>query len=118
MCRPGGVVAINVLGGLPALRQAVTKLKPYFQHLHALCTPDMNILFGRAALGSNADNSSARLALWRLTAAAAALKPLAILCDEVLSEQLEQWAMNDGLHDVLKSEFGYGWFAALDLVKS
>ena len=111
------MAAINILGGLPALHEAVTQLTPHFQHLHVLCTPELNIVFGRAALGSDADSNTARTALWRVTAAAAALKPLPVLCDEILSEQLEQWAVNDELHDVLKSEFGYGWFAAQDLVK-
>ena len=101
---------------MPALKEAESKVAPHFQHLHALCTPELNILFGRAALGSNAD-SNAGTALWRVTAAAAALKPLAVLCDEVLSEQLEQWAINDELHQVLKSEFGYGWFAAHEFLK-
>lgn len=117
LCRPGGVAAINILGGLPALKEAIFQITPHFQHLHALCTPEVNILFARAALGSDADSNSGRTALWRVTAAAAALKPLHSLCDELLSEQLEQWAVNDELHDVLKSEYGYGWFSAQDLMK-
>ena len=116
-CRPGGVAAINVLGGMPALKQAVAALSPHFQHLHALCTPEASILFGRAALGSHTGGASACTALWRVTAAAAAIKPLPVLCDELLSEQLEQWAMNDEFHDMLKSEFGYGWFFGQDILK-
>ncbi|KAL0032300.1 hypothetical protein WJX79_003594 [Trebouxia sp. C0005] len=46
-----------------------------------------------------------------------ALKPLHSLCDELLSEQFEQWAVNDELHDVLRSEYGYGWFSAQDLME-
>ena len=93
--RPGGVAAVNILGGLPALKEAILRITPHFQHLHALCTPEVNILFARAALGSDADSNSGRTALWRVTAAAAALKPLHRLCDEPLREQLEQWAVND-----------------------
>jgi len=115
--RPGGIAAINILGGLPALKEAIFKITPHFQHLHALCTPEVNTLFARAALGGDADSNSGRTALWRVTAAAAALKPLHSLCDELLSEQLEQWAVNDELHDVLKSEYGYGWFSAQDLME-
>lgn len=101
---------------MPAVKQAIASLAPHFQHLHALCTPEASILFGRAALGSDNDNTPARTALWRVTATAAAIKPLSVLCEEVLSEQLEQWAVNDALHDLLKSDFGYGWFAAQDLL--
>ena len=103
---------------MPALKQAVAALSPHFQHLHALRTPEVAILFGRAALGSHTGSASARTALWRVTAAAAAIKPLTALCDELLSEQLEQWAMNDALHDMLKSEFGYGWFSGQDILKA
>lgn len=116
-CRPGGVAALNILGGMPAIKQAAASLSPHFQHLHALCTPEASILFVRAALGSDTDSASVRTALWRLTAAATAIKPLAVLCDELLSEQLEQWAMNDAFHDMLKSGFGYGWFSAQDILK-
>ncbi len=115
--RPGGVAAINILGGLPALKEAILIITPHFQHLHALCTPEVNVLFARAALGGDRDSNSGRTALWRVTAAAAALKPLHSLCDELLSQQLEQWAVNDELHDVLKSEYAYGWFSAQDLME-
>ena len=101
---------------MPAVKQAVASLAPHFQHLHALCTPEASILFARAALGSDTDNGSVPTALWRVTAAAAAIKPLSTMCDEVLGEQLEQWAVNDALHDLLKSDFGYGWFAAQNLL--
>lgn len=111
------MAAINVLGGMSALKRAAAALSPHFQHLHALCTPEASILFGRAAVGSHTDSASARTALWRVTAAAAAIKPLAVLCDELLSEQLEQWAMNDAFHDMLKSEFGFGWFSGQDILK-
>ena len=102
---------------MPALQEAVTKLHPHFQHLHALCTPEFGVVFGRAALRSGNDPQK-RTALWRVTAAAATLKPLSVLCDEVLGEQLEQWAVNDELHDVLKAQFGYGWFTAQELMKA
>ncbi|KAL3156800.1 hypothetical protein ABBQ38_001071 [Trebouxia sp. C0009 RCD-2024] len=115
--RPGGVAAMNVLGGMPALKQAAASLSPHFQHLHALCTPEASILFGRAPLDSNTDSAYVRTALWRVTAAAAAIKPLSVLCDELLSEQLEQWAVNDAFHDMLRSGFGYGWFSAQDVMK-
>lgn len=103
---------------MPALKQAVAALSPHFQHLHALRTPEAAILFGQAALGRNPGSASARTALWRVTAAAAAVKPLTALCDELLSEQLEQWAMNDALHDMLKSQFGYGWFSGQDILQA
>lgn len=108
---------MNVLGGMPALKQAAASLSPHFQHLHALCTPEASILFGRAPLDSNTDSAYVRTALWRVTAAAAAIKPLSVLCDELLSEQLEQWAVNDAFHDMLRSGFGYGWFSAQDVMK-
>ena len=108
---------MNVLGGLPALKEAVTKMTPHFQQLYALCTPELNILFARKCLAADASNNARHSALWRVTAAAAALKPLPALCAEVLTEQLEQWAVNDELHDMLKADFGYGWFTASELVK-
>ena len=100
---------------MPAVRQAVAALNPHFQHVHVLCNPEASVLFGRAALGSDSEASPARTALWRVTAAASAMKPLSVLCDELLSEQLEQWAVNDALHELLKSEIGYGWFTAQEL---
>ena len=108
---------MNILGGMPAIKQAAASLSPHFQHLHALCTPEASILFVRAGLRSDTDSASVRIALWRLTAAATAIKPLPVLCDDLLSEQLEQWAMNDAFHDMLKSGFGYGWFSAQDILK-
>ena len=116
MCRPGGVAAINVLGGTKAVQQAVQCLLPHFPNVHVLCAPEVSIVFAKAALVSNMDSRSAQTALWRVTAAAQTIKPLATLCDELLSEQLEQWAVNDAFHDMLRSEFGYGWFAAKDFL--
>lgn len=116
MCRPGGVVAMNVLGTTQAVQQAVQSLLPHFANLHVLSTPELNIIFARAGLAT-ADSRSARTALWRVTAAAQTIKPLATLCGELLSEQLEQWGMNDEFHTVLKTEFGYGWFAAKDYIR-
>ena len=104
-----------MLGGKSALKEAASKLRPYFKHLHAVHTPEMSILYVRAPLGSDTEAKYTRTALWRVTAAATALKPLPAMCDEILSEQLEQWAVNDELHAVLKAEYGFGWFSADEL---
>lgn len=115
LCRPGGVVAMHVLGGAHAAQKAARTLSAYFANLHVLCTPEMHILFARAGVASDSDIRNARTALWRVTAAAQTVKPLAVLCDD-LSGQLEQWAMNDQLHSMLRQEFGYGWFSAGDFI--
>ena len=107
---------MNILGGVQAAQQAAQSLSAQIPNLHVLCTPELNILFARAGLSSDSDSRGARTALWRVTAAAQAVKPLAVLCDD-LNEQLEQWAMNDQLHEMLKQEFGYGWFAVKEFAQ-
>ena len=116
-CRPGGVVAVNVLGTSKAVQQAVQSLAPHFQNLHVLCTPELSIIFARAGTASEVGSRNAQTALWRVTATAQTIKPLAMLCAELLNEQLEQWAMNDPFHAMLKKEFGYGWFAAKEFLR-
>ena len=111
-------MAVNVLGTqTKAVQQAVRSLTPFFQNLHVLCTPELSIIFARAGTASEVGSRNAQTALWRVTATAQTIKPLGMLCDELLSEQLEQWAMNDPFHAMRKKEFGYGWFAAKDFLR-
>ena len=117
-CRSGGVTAINTLGETSAVKPAVAALSSHLQHLHLLSTPKASITFVRTVLAAEADLSSELTALWRVTAAAATVNQLPVWCDELLTEQLETSPMDHASHDLLKSLFGCGWFAAYDVIKT
>ena len=124
LCRHGGVLAVNLLGGHAALSSTAQQLSPYFHQIMGLHLQEATVLFACVGPGDADGNSRShqlpppRIPLFRLTAAAQEreLRPLQRLCGALLPEVLEPLGLDEQFHDTMKANTGYGWYTAREFL--
>lgn len=105
--RDGGIVAVNVLGGPAAIARIWQGLKPHFRDVYALHMSDHSLVFASTPI----DAASEALSLPDVVAAARACSALHEMYREVVEGHLSRWGLHASVGDMIKQDFGFGWYA-------